>query len=107
MAVIGIALLAAVTIGEATMTSPAVDPLDTGMWLGAAVGDTVLLTGTAGQEVSGGVVEVTQDTLSLIVAGVQLEIDRRDVLRVRRRFADPVRDGGPSVNTQNRPLVDG
>ena len=93
MAVIGVALLAAVTIAQTTTTSPAAAPLDTTTWLSAAAGDTVIVTGTAGRELRGDVVGLTPDTLSVLTAGVRLDIDRRDVLGVRRRFEDPVRDG--------------
>ena len=93
MAVISVALLAVIVISEATMTPPGVEPVDTGTWLAAEAGDTVIVTGTAGQELSGDVVGLTSDTLFLMAAGVRLDVDRRDVRQVRRRFADPVGDG--------------
>ena len=92
-AVVGIGLLASLTVFESIASTPPVEPVDTTAWLAAADGDTLIVTDTTGQERSGAVVGISPDTLSMWTAGGVFDIDRRDVRLVRQRFADPLGDG--------------
>ena len=51
------------------------------------------MTDVAGQELSGDVVGITPDTLSVSTSAGMLDIDRRAVRLIRQRFADPRADG--------------
>ena len=91
--VVGVGLLAALTIFESIRISPAVEPIDTSAWLAATTGDTVIVTDVTGRELNGDVIRLTPDTFSLWTSAGELRIDRRDVRLVRQRFADPLGDG--------------
>ena len=90
--VVGIGLLAALPIFGSIAIPPA-EPIDTSAWLAVAAGDTLTVTDVAGQELSGDVVGITPDTLSVSTSAGMLDIDRRDVRLIRQRFADPRADG--------------
>ena len=91
--IVGVGLLAALTIFESIRIPPAVEPVDTSAWLAAAAGDTLIVTDVTGRELSGDVIGITPDTLSVWTPAGELRIDRGDVRLVRHRFADPLGDG--------------
>ena len=72
---------------------PSVEPFDTNAWLAATAGETLIVTAVTGQELSGDVVGISPDTLSVSTDAGVFDIDRRDVSLIRRRFADPLGKG--------------
>ena len=91
-AVVGIGLLASLSIFE-SIGFPPVEPIDITAWLAATAGDTLIVTDVTGRELSGAVVGISPDTLSVSTSDGVFHIDRRDVRLVRHRFADPLGDG--------------
>ncbi len=91
-AVVGVGLLASLSIFE-SIGFPAAEPIDTTVWLAATAGDTLTVTDVTGQELSGSVLGITPDSLSVGTSAGVVDVSRRDVRLVRHRFADPLGDG--------------
>ena len=91
-AVVGVGLLASLSICE-PIGFPAAEPIDTTVWLAATAGDTLTVTDVTGQELSGSVLGITSDSLSVWTSAGVVDVSKRDVRLVRHRFADPLGDG--------------
>ena len=57
------------------------------------LGETVRVTYGVGQMVEGRALDITPASLTVMTAGVPLELDEVAVTRIRQRWDDPVRDG--------------